>query len=298
MQTWHVLTEYTWLNLCIPSHTINICFLGMFLSRIGTTMSKLLERLEQVNKGPVRALGFAPRRETETLPTMLLLAWADGASKQKLSKVSSGADALVLPLSALESSPSKSAPPEGAVWGIAFDTADGNLVEIAKEKGGDFVIFNLDGVLVDYLSEGDVARVLQIHANLDDSLMRGLEDLPVDVILLKRPEPQGPLSLTHMLAISNVRSAISRYMLLEWDAGLTSHELEQLNDMGIDGIVANLGKMSPSAIGKLKENIDKLPPRKARNEQKLSPTLPRAQESAPLQHHHEEEEEEELEEEF
>lgn len=259
-------------------------------------MSKLLERLEQVNKGPVRALGFAPRREAETLPTMLLLAWADGANKQDLSKVSSRTDALVLPLSALESSPSESAPPEGSIWGIAFDKADGNLVEIAKEKGGDFVTFNLDGTLVDYLSEGDVARVLQIPANLDDSLMRGLEDLPVDVILLKRPEPQGPLSLTHMLAISNVRSAMSRYMLLEWDTGLTSHELEQLNDMGIDGIVANLGKMSPSAIGKLKENIDKLPPRKARNEQKLSPTLPRAQESAPLQHHHEEEEE--FEEEF
>ena len=259
-------------------------------------MSKLLERLEQVNKGPVRALGFAPRREAETLPTMLLLAWADGANKQDLSKVSSRTDALVLPLSALESSPSESAPPEGSIWGIAFDKADGNLVEIAKEKGGDFVAFNLDGTLVDYLSEGDVARVLQIPANLDESLMRGLEDLPVDVILLKRPEPQGPLSLTHLLAISNVRSAMSRYMLLEWDAGLTSHELEQLNDMGIDGIVANLGKMSPSAIGKLKENIDKLPPRKARNEQKLSPTLPRAQESAPLQHHHEEDEE--LEEEY
>ncbi len=227
---------------------------------------------------------------------MLLLAWADGAKKQDLSKVSSRTDALVLPLSALESSPSKSAPPEGAIWGIAFDKTDSNLVEIAKEKGGDFVTFNLDGALVDYLSEGDVARVLQIPANLDESLMRGLEDLPVDVILLKRPEPQGPLSLTHMLAISNVRSAMSRYMLLEWDAGLTSHELEQLNDMGIDGIVANLGKMSPSAIGKLKENIDKLPPRKARNEQKLSPTLPRAQESALLQHHHEEDEE--LEEEY
>ena len=228
---------------------------------------------------------------------MLLLAWANGAKKQNLSKVSSRADALVLPLSALESSTSESAPPEGSIWGIAFDKADGNLVEIAREKGGDFVAFNLDGALVDYLSEGDVARVLRIPANLDEALMRGLEDLPVDVILLKRPEPQGPLSLTHLLAISNVRSAMSRYMLLEWDAGLTSHELEQLNDMGIDGIVVNLDKMSTTAIGKLKQNIDKLPPRKARNEQKLGPTLPRAQEPAsPHQHHHEEDEE--LEEEF
>ena len=260
-------------------------------------MSKLLERLEQVNKGPVRVLGFAPRREVETLPTMLLLAWADGAKKPNLSKLSSRTDALVLPLSALESSPSESAPPEGALWGIAFDKAEGNLVEIAKEKGGDFVTFNLDGVLVDSLTEGEVARVLQIPATLEESLMRGLEDLPVDVILLKRPEPQGPLSLTHLLAISNVRSAMSRYMLLEWDTGLTSHELEQLSDIGIDGIVANLGKMSASAIGKLKENIDKLPPRKTRNEQKLGPTLPRAQEPASSQHHHHEEDEE-LEEEF
>ena len=260
-------------------------------------MSKLLERLEQVNKGPVRTLGFAPRREAETLPTMVLLAWVDGAKKQDLSKLSSRTDALVLPLGALEGSASQPAPPERAVWGIAFDEAGGNLVEIAKEKGGDFVTFNLDGVLVDYLSEGEVARILRIPATLEESLMRGLEDLPVDVILLKRPEPQGKLSLTHLLAISNVRSAMSRYMLLEWDAGLTSHELEQLSDMGIDGIVANLSKMSASAIGKLKENIDKLPPRKTRNEQKLGPSLPRAQEPASqLQHHHEEDEE--LEEEF
>ena len=280
------------MNLCTPSHTIN----ASFLAAIGTTMSKLLERLEQVNKGPVRALGFAPRREAETLPTMALLAWADGAKKQNLSKVSSHTDAMVLPLSTLESSTSESAPPEGSIWGIAFDEAEGNLVEIAREKGGDFVAFNLDGVLVDHLNEGDVARVLRIPADLDESLMRGLEDLPVDVILLKRPEPQGPLSLTHLLAISNVRSAMSRYMLLEWDAGLSSHELEQLSDMGIDGIVADLGKMSPTAIGKLKQNIDKLPPRKTRNEQKLGPTLPRAQEPASSHHHHEEDEE--LEEEF
>lgn len=260
-------------------------------------MSKLLERLEQVNKGPVRTLGFAPRREAETLPTMLLLACVDGAKRQDLSKLSSRTDALVLPLDALEGSASQPAPPEGAVWGIAFDEAEGNLVEIANEKGGDFVTFNLDGVLVDYLSEGEVARILRIPADLDESLMRGLEDLPVDVILLKRPEPQGQLSLTHLLAISNVRSAMSRYMLLEWDAGLSSHELEQLSDMGIDGIVANLGKMSVSAIGKLKENIDKLPPRKTRNEQKLGPSLPRAQEPASQLHHHHEEDEE-LEEEF
>ena len=281
------------MNLCIPSHTIN----AYSLAAIGTTMSKLLERLEQVNKGPVRVLGFAPRREAEPLPTMALLAWANGAKKQNLSKVSSHTDALVLPLSALESSTSESVPPEGSIWGIAFDKADGNLVEIAREKGGDFVAFNLDGALVDYLNEGDVARVLRIPADLDESLMRGLEDLPVDVILLKRPEPQGPLSLTHLLAISNVRSAMSRYMLLEWDAGLTSYELEQLSDMGIDGIVVNLDKMSTTAIGKLKENIDKLPPRKARNEQKLGPTLPRAQEPASPHHHHHEEDEE-LEEEF
>ncbi len=228
---------------------------------------------------------------------MALLAWANGAKKQNLGKVASHADALVLPLSTLEGSTSESAPPEGSIWGIAFDEADGNLVEIAKEKGGDFAVFNLDGVLVDHLNEGDVARILRVPADLDESLMRGLEDLPIDVILLKRPEPQGPLSLTHLLAISNVRSAMSRYMLLEWDTSLSSHELEQLSDMGIDGIVADMGKMSATAIGKLKATIDKLPPRKTRHEQKLGPSLPRAQEPASSHHHHHEEDEE-LEEEF
>ena len=253
-------------------------------------MSKLLDRLDRITRGTSQNMGFAPAANRESVPSLALLAWMGDSSKKGVASLAKAhVDAAVLPSNALEQ-PIK--PLEGSIWGVAMDQPEQGRLEAYKEKGCDFLVFGIDGTPVNALEEGDCARVLRIPADLEDSQVRGLEDLPVDIILLRKPAPEGTLTLAHLLAISNVRSAISRYLLLEWDEELTPTELEHLRDMGVDGLVIDVA--SSSVITTLRERIDALPRRRPKGEQRSVAVLPRIGGlSAGRPGRHEEEEEEE-----
>ncbi|MFH1141794.1 MAG: hypothetical protein V1724_09090 [Chloroflexota bacterium] len=261
-------------------------------------MSKLLERLDRIAKGAAPALGFAPQGNREAVPTLVLLAWLTGRNQRHNSSLAkAGLDAIVL-----TGTPTGTAGVaqqlkslEGAVWGVAVEESGQESLQAYKDQGCDFMVFGIEGTRVDSLEEGQCARTLRISAELSDPQLRGLEDLPVDIVILHKPAPEGPLSLAHLLAISNVRSATGRYLLLEWDAELTARELEQLRDMGVDGLVITAEESQSQTIKTLRQRIDALPRRKPRGEQGSVPLLPRVGglESARPRRHEEEEEEEE-----
>ena len=253
-------------------------------------MGKLLDRLEEVTKGPVRVLGFGPRPDSQQISSMVLVSWASAVTKQGFSKIASLSDAIIVNEKGLTKAKStaKSKKSEDYVLGIAIETDSGDQIDFVKEKGADFFVVNLDQTRVNSMGNGDVSRALVISPDLDESLMRGLEDLPIDVLILRCPNSEGPLSLTDLLKISNVRLAMSRYMLVEWNAPLDTRELEQLRDLGVDGILADFEKTGVGTIEKLRESIDSLPPRKPRHDHKPGPSLSRQIENAQSgSHHHE-----------
>lgn len=261
-------------------------------------MSKLLERLERIAKGASRSLGFAPPGNQEAIAPLALLASLEETPPGSWNLMSKAPlDALVLPASALEGEPADQRL-EGltdAVWGVSIEGSDLQRLQAYQGKGCDFVVFGIEGTKVAALEEGECARVLRVSQDLEETQLRGLEDLPVDIILLRRPSPQGPLSLEHLLAISNIRSASSRYLLLEWDTDLTAMELGNLRDLGVDGLVIPGEPGQITALKSIRERIQTLPRRKTKGEQKAFPVLPRAGalgDARPRRHEEEEEEEE------
>ena len=254
-------------------------------------MSKLLDRLEEVTKGPIRALGFGQRPDLEQRATMVLVSWASAVNKQGFSKIVSLSDAIIVNENGLAKAKreTKSKKPEKYIFGIAFETDNGDQINVVKKKGGDFFVVHLDRTSVNSMGDGEISRALVISADLDEALMRGLEDLPIDILILKCPNSEGPLSLTDLLQISNVRLAMSRYMLIEWNSPLKPRELEQLRDLGVDGILTDFEKTGIGTIEKLRENIDSLPPRKPKHDHKPGPSLSRQMENAQsTSHQHEE----------
>ncbi len=262
-------------------------------------MSKLLERLDRIAKGTAPALGFAPQGNRESVPTLVLLAWLAGKDQRHNSSlIKAGLDAILLPGSSAGTAGAAQQLKllEGAVWGVAVEESGQEGLQAYKDQGCDFLVFGIDGTRVDALEEGQCARILRITADLPEPQLRGLEDLPVDIVILRKPAPEGSLSLAHLLAISNVRSATGRYLLLEWDAELTTRELEQLRDMGVDGLVITAEESQSKAIRTLRQRIDVLPRRKPRGEQKSVPLLPRVgglEGARPGRHEEEEEEDDE-----
>lgn len=245
-------------------------------------MSKLLDRLDRITRGPARSLGFAPASAKEVIPTMALVAQvADLKQPGATEALHAGADAIVAlafgPGLSLVEVNGGAALPEGSTWGMEIQALDKTQVEALKGLGCDFLVFGIEHTLVESLGDGECTRVLRVSPALEDTLLRNIEDLPVDVVLVSKPGPGGPLSLTHLLAIANVRAATSRYLLVEWDASLNAQELEHLRDMGVDGIVAKANTdVLAATVSALREGIGALPPRRPRSEREgRMPLLPR-----------------------
>ena len=234
-------------------------------------MSKLLDRLDRIARGTSVALGFVPSANRERIPPIVLLARLSSTPKGTVAALSDAhVDAVII---AQGDQSVKDL--EGLTWGTAVDGLDRQQMEAYKEQGSDFVVFGIEGTHADALEEGETARVLRIPPDLEESTLRGLEDLPLEAVLLQRPGNQGPLALAHLLAISNVRAAVSRFLFLEWDDTLTPRDLEHLRDMGVDGIVLDAEKVDAKAFKVMREQIDALPRRRPRGEHRPAAVLPR-----------------------
>ncbi|MBI4201124.1 MAG: hypothetical protein HY531_02400 [Chloroflexi bacterium] len=240
-------------------------------------MSRLLDRLDAVDRGATRAMGFAASAEPKPTPSMALLAWVPDLPQRDIASFAKlPVDSLILPGDlAPDVLAKKITPLDNVVWGVTMEKPARARVEAYREKRSDFFVFGIEETEVDAMEEGECARVLRIAPEMEESQLRGLEDLPVDIVLLQRPEPQGPLRLAHLLVISNVRAMTSRYLLLEWSGELTSRDLEYLRDAGVDGIVANVETMAPSTFAALHEKMSSLPRRRPRGEQRPLAVLPR-----------------------
>ena len=242
-------------------------------------MSKLLDRLDHIARGAPAALGFAiSTANRERVPPLALLALVSAPKQSAITALSkTQVDAFILSLgnSGAKNLEKEVEPLEGLTWGVAVEALKREQMEAYKTKGGDFVVFGIEGTQADALEEGDTARVLRVPADLEESTLRSLEDLPIDVVLLQRPGAEGPLALEHLLAICNVRAAMSRYLLLEWDGDLTSHDLEHLRDLGVDGIVLDASKAAAATFKTLHELIDALPRRRLKSDQRPLAVLPR-----------------------
>ena len=254
-------------------------------------MSKLLDRLDRITRGAPNALGFTAAVSREAIPQMALLAQVATPRQSDISALADAkVDAFILTNEGKDLKQTVK-PLKDRIWGGTAERLGREQMEAYKAAESDFIVFGIDGTLADTLEEGEVARILRIPPNLEEPILRGLEDLPVDIVLLQRPGASEPLTLTHLLAISNVRGFISRYLLLEWDGELTARDLEHLRDLGVDGIVLDTAEVGADTFKTVRQRIDAMPKRKPRGEQKPTAVLPRFGGLPSTAHHHDEEEE-------
>ena len=239
-------------------------------------MNKLLDRLDRIAHGAPAGLGFVTSTKREPVPHLALLAQVAAPKESTVSALAEAqVDAFIVTqqgkdMKALERTVK---PLKKVSWGATVEHLDRELTEAYKSQGSDFLVFGIEGTRADALEEGEMARVLRIPADLEESTLRALEDLPVDAVLLQRPGVEAPLALEHLLAIGNVRAAISRYLLLEWDAELTSRDLEHLRDLGVDGIVLNAENVDADLFKTVRQRIQDLPKRKPKGERHTMATI-------------------------
>ena len=249
-------------------------------------MSKLIERLEKVDAASTPPLGFGASR-TQTKPaSMLLLALADAASTEAITKIQ--ADFSVLTTASAGESDLKAAKDAlgDGDWGLWPAALSSESLDGIKEQGGDFFVFSETDMPAEILAGEGLGRLIAIPADFPEELGRCLEELPLDAVVMTGLEEAAPVSVKNLMQVRAIRDLISKPMLLLRSRTLSQGELTVLHDTGIQGLILDSRSVDAEDALKLKEAIDALPPKKSKRDQP-APMLPRIGSGEPV-HHHEE----------
>ena len=161
--------------------------------------------------------------------------------------------------------------PETAVVGLWADV--GSEAAMASQKAGvDFLVINPDTTPAATLLNEELGYVLVLPAEPDELLLRSLEPLALDGLLLS--DIAAPLTVTRQIELARISSFARKPLICKVKPDVGSEELQCLRAAGAALLLIEGG---PGAIAPLKERVVALPARHQRRDDRPVVALPRGQ---------------------
>jgi hypothetical protein len=229
-------------------------------------MSKFIEHLEKVGVAVPAAMGFGASRVPEKVPSLLLVALSGTTPADSLAQLP--VDFHIISTAKVSKSELKAARGVAgdALWGVWPETLTSSSLDTLSKEGGDFFIFSNVTTPAEVLVGEELGKLMAVPADLSEEMVRSLEELPVDAILLSGLEETSPLSVGDLMQVRWVRDWMSKPLLLLRSQSLSQGELEVLQDAGIQAVVLDMRTMNGKDVDAMREAIEGLPPRKARRD--------------------------------
>ncbi|MCJ7605577.1 MAG: hypothetical protein MUO19_06035 [Dehalococcoidales bacterium] len=251
-------------------------------------MSKIIDFFQRDSQATSQPMGFRTSRTSAPVKRLALIA---AVTPGAAITPAVGADAMLIrpgktrltAKTALAISKSLGDMP----WGIA-DTGD---KPVSVPGGCDFVVFPATARTDAAPRDEEVAKILEVESSMDDGLLRSVNDLPVDaVVILDSFEDAGPLVWHRLMILRHVTHLVSKPVIVPVPADICKDDLESLWEAGIEGIIVDA---DADRIAALHKTIVALPPRSAPKRDRAEALLPRTGgESGSVTEPDEEEEEE------
>ena len=238
-------------------------------------MSRFLDQLERISQNTPTPLGFGVSR-AERNPGMALVALVSGNHADGCAAVNGlGPEAAILagaesPNGLLSLKDALSSTP----WGVSSDSLTGDDVKAYKEAGCDVLVFRLEGTQASALSSDDLARILRIEPDLSTSQVRGIDSLPVDVLLVDMTGHSGAWTLADIARVAGVSRRVDKYVLLHLAQPPEKDDLEAIRNVGVHGLALDVGSVSSEAMQELKSNLLDMPRQRSRRRDRPSATVP------------------------
>jgi len=225
-------------------------------------------------------MGFRTAQAASSKPKLLLVASLANANIEGLAKYMSGADAGLLHISKLSTGLKALKKISQIVPDIPWG---GWLREIGKERikrrvkvDCDFLIFPVNTNLA-IPQDDKVGRILEVDVSLSEGLLRAVEGLPVDAVLIgSEQEEDNFLAWHHLLLFQHFADLLTKPLLISAPSNVTADELEALWRAGVDGLIVEVGVEQPAErLTELRQAIDKLifPSRKREKKEALLPHI-------------------------
>jgi len=246
-------------------------------------MSRFINELKRVSGVGSQPMGFRAAQVMSPKLRMLIVATLAEASVEQLADYVTGADAGLVPIPSLGSGAKTvnkiSQVMPSIPWGGWLKESGGEGVK-SVEAGCDFVVFPLDTPLA-ILHEHKVGKILEVGASLSEDLLKTIDDLSVDAVLIGgEPEKDYSLTWRHLMLLRRCGDLLTKPLLASVPSGVAPSELQALWAAGVVGVV--LDTQPQERISELRQIIDKLTFPLPSKRKKIEPLLPRIAEETKI----------------
>jgi len=262
-------------------------------------MSQLIDKLNRVSQTVPQPMGFTAAQPISPKPKLLLIASFTQVNVDGLAEYVDGADGGLLHI---HQSPEAKALQElsrsisNIPWGVWLRNSGQPEIKQTMKAGCDFVVFPAAKTSLAILQDETVGRILEIEASLSDGLLRAIDELPVDAVLIAE-ELREDYLLTwhHLMLFQHFANLLTKPLLVSIPSNATANELQALWEAGVDGVIVEVEAGQPvGRVSKLRQAIDKLTFPSRRKRRKTEALLPHiGQESGIVADEDEDEDEEE-----
>jgi hypothetical protein len=255
-------------------------------------MSKLIDILKRVSQPPPQPIGFKAAN-SETRLKIQLIANVPGISIADISEKTTGADALLLTLSDTEMKKSKKTTVDiKGLWGAWLPASSKDGIDRLSELGSDFVVFSATTSILTTQSD-KTGKIIQIEPSINDLLLRSINELPIDGVLLSGISKDGnAFTWQNLMSVHRFTSLLNKPLLIEVPASITDKELQVIWEAGVEGIIVTIDNDKFEAtLQNLRQTIDSLTFPAKKKREKIVPTLPRVENKEPEPEENEEEDE-------
>ncbi|MDD4984913.1 MAG: hypothetical protein PHQ43_03850 [Dehalococcoidales bacterium] len=263
-------------------------------------MSKLIDKLNRTANGSPQAIGFRARQAASPNPEMLLIASLTPADAGEAADRTAGADSGMLSISKTKVDAkafrecSQAVP--GIPWGIWLKDAEGGKTDL-KGIDCDFIVFPAS-VPLRVIQDNKAGKILEVEASVSEGLLRTINKLPLDAVLIVEGQKNSPLlTWQHLMLVRHFATSLAKPLLVPVPAKVTANELGALWESGADGVIVAAGDgQAPEALSELRRAVDKLALSARRRQDTVKVLLPQITREITSEQGEEEEEEEEEEE--
>ena len=243
-------------------------------------MSRLIDKLNQVSRVMPQSMGFGRAQPVSEKPKILLIASLGKASVGGLADYVVGADAGLLRVPKLSSGAKTLKEIPQAVpdipWGGWLRNIDRGGIKQLVKAGYDFVVFPAANTPLALLQNDKIGKILEVESSLSEGLLRAVNELPVDAVLIAA-EQKGEYCLTwhHLMLFQRFADLLTKHLLASIPPNVTANELQALWEAGVDGVVIEVEVEQPAdRLKELRQVIDKLAFPSQRKRRKAEALLP------------------------
>ena len=235
-------------------------------------------------------MGFRAAAMAPSKPRMLLVAVVPGGEAEHPADIVAGADAGLLSMAKLGSGAKALEQMSQAVPDIPWGGWPKEIGKGGVEKvGGDFIVFPAEKAALAMLDDKETGKILEVEPWLEPGLLKAIDSLPVDAVLIAAEDKQF-LTWHHLMLFQRCVNILSKPLLVLVPPEVTSGELGALWEAGVRGVVVKAGE--EGLVAGIRQMLDELPVPSAGKKNKAGPLLPRMGGETGIASEEEEEEEE------